>query len=202
MKGVVCCSFAGGMGLERRLICSLSSRRPLFLTCLASRFDRCRTDCLFLSPSLSCFLVPPTSNGLHVIAAILFIVVVKVILRAQQQHAGQQAVIMMSNSVSNALILSFLLLLSFECVRCQTLQEEIAILPACSTSCIAKGATSAKCSTTDYTCQCAAQDSMIGAIIAGRPSLQATCLLGDCGISNMTSEYMSAWYAVCWNQNC
>lgn len=96
---------------------------------------------------------------------------------------------MVSNSVSNALILSFLFFLSIESVLSQTLDEEIAKLPTCSTNCLSKAAANIKCGAVDFICQCGNQDGIVGAL--GRVTTQAACLLGDCGIQNATSEFSS-----------
>jgi hypothetical protein len=91
-------------------------------------------------------------------------------------------------TVSNALVLSFVVFfLSIECVFSQTLDQEIAALPTCSTTCLTKAAANVNCGAGDFICQCQHQDGIVG--VLGRVSSQVTCLIGDCGISNATSEW-------------
>jgi hypothetical protein len=91
-------------------------------------------------------------------------------------------------SICHAVILSFLVcvFLAVDPALSQSVDEQISSLPTCSTTCLAKAASNVNCGAGDFVCQCQHQDGIVG--ILGRVSSQATCLIGDCGISNATSK--------------
>jgi hypothetical protein len=82
----------------------------------------------------------------------------------------------------------FLILLSWSSpAYSQTpLDTAISQLNPCANNCISKFAASIKCGATDYACQCAHPDAVIGPDKTFSP--QGGCIFHDCGPPNATSE--------------
>lgn len=56
-------------------------------------------------------------------------------------------------------------------------------LPSCSTACLADGASSAGCSSTDYSCQCENQDAIT--------TNSSSCISTSCSVSDISSKYLA-----------
>lgn len=67
------------------------------------------------------------------------------------------------------------------------LQAAISQLNSCASNCIARSAAFVRCGATDFGCQCAHQDAIIGS--GARFSPQSACILSACGRANTAGEF-------------
>lgn len=149
------------------------------------------------TPLCHAFVPPQTSNDFHPIIIIIspsFAFSFSVLFLSTYDSSRQQAVNMMpshlypSSTLVNIIIV-LVLLSAPNPAASQSIEAQIAALPACSTACLNKAATNILCGATDFVCQCANQEGILG--VLGRVSSQASCLISDCGISNATSTFYS-----------